>query len=39
MQKFWRTIWDLSEHYRIPLGRLAPYVFGKMMGQAGKRIK
>ncbi len=30
-------IWDLSEYFKIPLGRFAPYVFHQMMG--GDKVK
>ena len=29
---FWTLIWNLSETFRIPLGRFAPYVFHQMIG-------
>jgi len=33
-------IWNLSEAgYLPPLGRLAPIIFGWMIGSKGKRIK
>lgn len=28
----WRVIWNVTEWAGIPLGRFAPYVFGKMIG-------
>lgn len=31
--------WNLSEYTGIGLGRFAPFVFGKMIGRKGKRIK
>ena len=30
-------IWNFSEDFNIPLGRFAPYVFGKAIG--AKKIK
>ena len=36
---FYKIIWELSETSGIPLGRFAPYVFGKMIGSKGKLIK
>jgi hypothetical protein len=35
----WRLIWLASEFTGIGLGRFAPFVFGKMIGREGKRIK
>jgi len=32
MRTLFRIIWWLSETFWIPLGRFAPYVFGKMIG-------
>jgi len=32
MRTFFRIIWQLAETLHIPLGRFAPYVFGKMIG-------
>ena len=29
----------MSEFYCIPLGRFAPWVFGKMIGCKGKKIR
>ena len=34
----WKFIWNISEFWNIPLGRLTPYVFSKMIGQKAKRI-
>lgn len=39
MSPFWRWIWNTSEHYGIGLGRFGPFVFGKMIGIKGKRVK
>lgn len=39
MRFIFKTIWDLSEFYHIPLGRFAPYVFNKMIGSKGKKLK
>lgn len=33
MKWFWRGIWNISEFTGIGLGRLAPYVFGGMIGR------
>lgn len=35
----WAFIWETSELTGIPLGRLAPYVFGKMIGSKGVKIE
>ncbi len=35
----WRAIWEFTEFWNIPLGRFAPYVFGKMIGVKGERIE
>ena len=32
-------IWDTAEYAHVDLGRFAPYVFGKMIGSKGRRIK
>lgn len=32
-------IWDFSEYWDIPLGRLAPWVFGGMIGRWPHREK
>lgn len=37
-RKLWAAIWWLSERTGISLGRLAPYVFGKMIKRKGKRV-
>jgi hypothetical protein len=34
----WTQIWDISEFTGISLGRLAPYVFSKMIGVKGERV-
>lgn len=39
MKWIYKTIWNLSEFFGISLGRFAPYVFGKMIGQKGLLIK
>lgn len=39
MSKFWLAIWEIAEYFYIDLGTFAPYVFGKMIGRKGKRIK
>ncbi len=39
MKLLWRLIWTLSETFGIPLGRCAPFVFGRMVGCKGKRLK
>ncbi len=40
----WRLLWDFFETFGMtfgidPLGPLAPFVFGKMIGRKGKRIR
>lgn len=37
-QRIAKEIWDFCEFYNLPLGRLAPHVFGWMVGCKGKRI-
>lgn len=32
-------IWNLSEHFHVPIGKHAPKIFGWMIGSKGKRIK
>jgi hypothetical protein len=39
MKWFWKGIWNFSEITGIGLGRFAPYIFGKMIGSKGVRIK
>lgn len=39
MSRVWLFIWQTAEFLGIDLGMFAPFVFGKMMGQKGKRIK
>jgi len=34
----WYWIWIASETSHIPLGKLAPFVFGKMISRKGKKI-
>ncbi len=34
----WKVIWDLSEFTGLGLGRLAPFVFSKMLGIKGHKI-
>lgn len=34
-----KQIWDFSEFYNMPLGRFAPFVFGKMIGRKGNKKK
>jgi hypothetical protein len=34
-----RFIWRTSERYGIPLGRLAPFIFGLAIGRWPKRLK
>jgi len=34
---FWWWIWNIAEEFRIPLGRLAPHVFGLMIGAKPQR--
>jgi hypothetical protein len=33
MKVLCRTIWSISEKFNISLGRLAPWVFGGMIGR------
>lgn len=37
MKEFWSFIWWFSEYFYIPLGRFAPFVFGKMVGKKGHK--
>ena len=32
-----KIVWYFSEHFRINLGKYAPYVFEKMIGVKGKK--
>lgn len=32
-------VWLFCERFNIPLGRLAPHVFGIMMGKKGTRVR
>lgn len=34
----WRIVWDFSEWAGLDLGRLAPWVFGQMIGCRGRRV-
>jgi hypothetical protein len=34
----WYWIWITSETLHIPLGKLAPIIFGKMIGVKGKKL-
>ncbi len=38
MSKFWSTVWEFCEFYSIPLGRFAPYIIGKSLGNMGVRV-
>jgi hypothetical protein len=38
MRWFWRGIWNLSEFTGIGLGKLAPTIFGLMIGRKGKAM-
>ena len=38
MKLVFRFIWLFTETFGIPLGRFAPFVFGRMIGKKGKRI-
>lgn len=38
-QRLFTAVWNLSEFLHIGLGRFAPFVFGKMIGQEGKRLE
>jgi hypothetical protein len=33
----WRLVWTLSEWSGVPLGRFAPFVFGKAIGASSWR--
>lgn len=33
-----KLIWDLSECFKVPLGRFAPIVFGWMIGSKGDKL-
>lgn len=37
-QAFWRLAWNLSEFFKIGLGRAAPWVFGQMIGARGRCV-
>jgi|GEM_PF-4150969 len=37
MKAFYRFIWNVSDFLHIPLGRFAPFVFGKMIGASSKK--
>ena len=37
MKWFWKQVWDVSEFTGIGLGRLAPFVFAKMLGIKGDK--
>jgi len=37
-QKLATIIWNLSEYFKISLGKYAPKVFEKMIGIKGKKI-
>lgn len=39
MRSVARFIWNNSERHGISLGRLAPYVFGAMIGRMPKKMK
>lgn len=39
LQLIGSVIWNTSEYLKIPLGNLAPIVFGWMIGAKGKKIK
>lgn len=36
---FWRFIWDFAEMFGFNFGRFTPWVFGKMIGRKGRRVK
>ena len=38
-RRFWLWVWTTSEFLHIPLGRLAPWVFGQMTGMKGTRME
>lgn len=38
-QSFWFCIWNISEYLHIPLGNMAPRVFGCMIGAKRKCVK
>lgn len=33
-----KVIWNFAEAHHVPLGNLAPIIFGWMIGAKGKRI-
>lgn len=39
MQSICRLIWNLSERTGVPLGRVAPWVFGGMIGRWPEKVK
>lgn len=39
MKTLCKLIWNFSEEHGIPLGRLAPWVFGGMIGRMPKRVR
>ena len=39
MKHFWRFVWNASEFLHLPLGRFAPFAFGKMIGCKGVEVK
>ncbi len=38
MKFMFKIIWDLSEFLNIPLGKFAPFIFGKMINKKGNKI-
>ena len=38
MSKFWTDVRDFCQFWGIPLGRFAPYVVGKSLGNMGVRV-
>ena len=32
-------IWNMTEYFKIPLGKAAPIIFGLAIGKHGKKIK
>ena len=39
MRKVCKLIWVISEYLDIPLGNMAPWIFGKMIGARYRRVK
>ena len=39
IKKIATNIWNMSEFYKVPLGFLAPHIFGLMVGSKSKSKK